>query len=365
MKIKQLEIKRFRCFSSFVMECNSSQVIIVGKNGSGKTSLFEALHYLCYLRSFRTHKTKELIKFDSNDFFVKISFDDLAMEQHVLQVGFSSKKKIVKLNKKQVTSYKDLLDYYRVVTLTEDDLMLIKGLPDGRRLFLNKALFLINHKYVETLKKYKHVLQNRNAVLQSAVICGESYDLWTEQLFELNKFLVQVRVGWINSLEKEVQLILAEFFEPGLFVKIVYQQKLSVLEYKCYQEFIKNTDVFNSLYKQESFLKRTMFGAHLDDIGFYFMDKRARHYASRGQQKLFVLLIKIAQIRMMKEYKGAILFLLDDFVNDFDEVRLKEIVKLLSALRCQKIFSSPVSINIDKMRDGEGSPMQILQITDA
>ena len=360
MKIKQLEIKQFRCFSSLQMNYESNKVIVVGKNGTGKTSIFEALHYMCYLKSFRTHTTKDLLQFDTNDFFVKIVFDDVYNDQHVLHVGYSAKKKVVKLNKKMITSYKSLLDYYRVITLTEDDLMLIKGLPDNRRLFINKALFLIDSEYGTALKKYKQILHNRNAVLQAAHFSRASYDLWTEQLFNSNKKLVAVRKEWIASLEKEVRLLLAEFFGNNLVVNISYQEKKATIHNQTAKEFMAQDD-FEQLVQKERIFKRTLFGGHLDDIQFYFMEKKARTFASRGQQKLFVLLIKVAQIKMMSDFKGALVFLLDDFVNDFDEHYIKRIMLLLDDLSCQKIFSSPIAIE-DNKKAIFGPAVQILNL---
>ena len=93
-------------------------------------------------------------------------------------------------------------------------------------------------------------------------------------------------------------------------------------------------------------MNRSLFGAHLDDILITFHDKRSKQYASRGQQKLIVLLIKIAQIKELLRQKGPAVFLLDDFMTDFDEQRIRQLVTVLRGLDIQLIFTTPLSSHI-------------------
>jgi len=339
VKIAQLHIKQFRCFSDIVIPCNYPAVLIVGNNGTGKTSILEALHYVCYLRSFRTHSPKELIQFDQETFFIKVTFKaqsagDLGRE---LQVGFSPKKRLVKLDKRTIVSYKELLDHYRVVTITEDDLELIKGGPEYRRMFIDQALFLMDGVYTEQLKKYRQVLENRNALLQHHTVDMPSYHLWTEQLFEISELLAHKRIEWLSAVERIVQELLVRYVDPEISVSFEYQSKKSAYG-QSYDQFMQSTP---SLYEQEMRFRRSLFGVHLDDFLITFQGKRSRQFASRGQQKLLVLLVKVAQIKYMHGFAGSILFLLDDFMTDFDEQRVSQLIPLLSGLGCQLIFTSP------------------------
>ncbi|HSW73657.1 MAG TPA: AAA family ATPase, partial [Candidatus Limnocylindria bacterium] len=135
MQLTQLYLKNFRCFADKTITFESPLVLIEGNNGSGKTSLLEALHYLCYLRSFRTHSPRDLLFFGHETFFIKALCEQsgTVAQNHEIQVGFSHKKRLVKIDQRAVSSYKELMDYYRIVTLTEDDVVLIQGGPDVRR----------------------------------------------------------------------------------------------------------------------------------------------------------------------------------------------------------------------------------------
>lgn len=148
MELKQLQLaslylKDFRCFEQTTIDLDSKIVLICGANGTGKTSLLEALYYGCYLRSFRTHLSRDLVALGKDSFFVKFLIRDGVEDNsvdHTIQIGFAHNKRLVKVDNKTAISYKDLLLYYRVVSLTEDDLKLIQDGPEERRAFLDQAL---------------------------------------------------------------------------------------------------------------------------------------------------------------------------------------------------------------------------------
>src|SRR3990172_3358446 len=178
VQLTKIYIKNFRCFPALNLELDSPLVLVEGINGSGKTSLLEALHYACYLRSFRTHVPRDLIQFGQQDFFIKVALDSRALDHamhHEVQVGFSGKRRLVKVDQKSVCSYKELMDYYRVVTLTEDDLSLINGGPDARRSFIDQAILLNDPSFITVIRNFRQVLESRNALLQISSKNEESY----------------------------------------------------------------------------------------------------------------------------------------------------------------------------------------------
>src|SRR5579872_1217840 len=141
--IKRVVLKNFRCFKNYVLDLHERVILLEGANGVGKTSFLEALYYACYLRSFRSHSPKELVTFGQNGFFMQIEVANNLYNHeffHDIQIGFSQTKKLVKVDQKTISSYKELMRIYRVISLTEDDLELIKGSPQVRRTFMDQAL---------------------------------------------------------------------------------------------------------------------------------------------------------------------------------------------------------------------------------
>jgi len=159
--VNQLYLQNLRCFSDKQIELDAQINLIEGLNGSGKTTIVEALYYLCYLRSFRTNLTQELISFDQDNFFIKANLVTASQNQETLQVGFSQTKRLVKLNGKNVKSFKELISNYRAVILTANDLNLIQGGPEFRRNFIDQYIYLQNHcnsHYYKNMNTCSHIL---------------------------------------------------------------------------------------------------------------------------------------------------------------------------------------------------------------
>lgn len=330
-------LKNFRCFSEKFIELDSPLILLEGLNGSGKTSLVEAMHYLCYLRSFRTHSPKELLYFGQDNFFLKAAVTASAdATQNELQVGFSGKKRLVKINQRAVSSYKDLMDHYRVVTLTEDDGGLIKDGPETRRLFIDQALVLANPSITQQLRLLRHLVDNRNALLHNGSYNAHEFEVWTHQLWSQSQLIRQARIALLKELEQEVATILTEV-DPTLQVSFSYAAKHVDQEHT----FAQFMEASRHLFSEEGRYRRSLFGAHLDDFVIRLQDRFTRQFASRGQQKLVVLLTKIAQVKQLMIHRGPVIFLLDDFMTDFDARRATQLLPPLVALGGQLIFTSP------------------------
>lgn len=336
MQIQTIQLHNFRCFSQLQLTFDAPLVLLSGLNGTGKTSVLEALHYACYLRSFRTHLPRELLHFEQPHFFIKIGIQaDLI--QHEIQVGFSGKKKMVKVDQKSVSSYKELLHYYRTVTLTEDDLIIVKGGPEERRLFLDQAILLENPDYGTQIKQLRHIVQQRNALLMQRSSTTDLQLLWTEQLWHSSQAIQKVRETFLMDLISRVQNLLDSWFDNTIQINAQYRPR-AMLPEQSYAEFVATND---TLFIQELAMQRSLFGAHLDDFILSFRGKISKLYASRGQQKLVILLLKIAQLQRLVASKGQTIFLLDDFMNDFDPLTAERLLALLLGLESQLIFTSP------------------------
>ncbi|MFT6765395.1 MAG: DNA replication and repair protein RecF [Alteromonas naphthalenivorans] len=332
--IQRLQVKNFRCFSSQTFDLDSPIVVIEGLNGSGKTSLLEALHYACYLKSFRTHIPRDLIAFESENFFINATCRD-----HSITVGSSGGKKQVKVDKKPITSYKELREYYRVVTITEDDLLLVKGSPEKRRSFLDHALILLESSLSTVYKQFKQVLDQRNALLQRNVISQDEFLIWTRKVWELSQDIQKHREIYLSGLVKHVQSLCERYWPDKEYV-LRYNKK----EIQAGESFEAFVDRSTHLFEREKRYRRSLFGAHLDDIEIVLNKKKARLFSSRGQQKLIVLLLKIAQVSHLIALHGKehILLLIDDFMTDFDNENLETLMSACLDLEVQIIFASPI-----------------------
>jgi len=343
LALTHLQLKQFRCFKHTQLHFESNRVLIEGANGSGKTSLLEAMHYLCYLRSFRTHIPQELVHAAAPSFFIKASFTNTTAGiplTHEAQVGFQHKRRLVKIDDRTVSSYKELLAHYRVLTLTEDDILLITGGPEARRTFLDQALLLSDSAFIALLRSLRTCVAQRNALLQDHRHTMDSYRVWTEQLWNLSIQIQQRRCILLEELEKEVYT-LGQGNTPWVLLSLScrYLPKLTG-NHPTFQAFMEANP---ELPTKEKLWGRTLFGAHLDDIALDFQERKSKIFASRGQQKLIALMLKIALIRLLNRQEGPkTIFLLDDFMTDFDDSRIEQLISLMGSLENQLIFTCPL-----------------------
>ncbi len=335
MFITSLKLKNFRCFSSYEAHFTEPVVLICGPNGSGKTSLLESLYYSCYLKSFKTKTTRELVGDSADAFSIKLDVAPVLKETSTaVALGYSPARRIVKLNDTPLKAHKDLLGLYRVIAITDEDLTLIKGYPEVRRSFVDQAASLIDATYASTLRKYLHIVQQRTALLASPVLDKESYEIWTAQLHDTADHIRNKRRRLLALLEIEVNKLISLFFNGSLqSVKFLYEPKESSYD----------------ISKQERAAKRTLIGAHLDDFQIVIQAgnsaRSSRAYASRGQQKLLALLLKVAQPAVT--LPQSCLFLLDDVACDLDSTKFEQFVDLIASHNTQIIITSPLVSALD------------------
>ncbi len=355
MLIKKLILKNFRCFSAIDIPFDGRCIVLQGKNGSGKSSILEALHYSCYLRSFRTHVHKNLIKMESDNFFLHVDVEQqLLGVNDTISVGVSTDaNKLVKLNGKQIQSYKELVSSYRIVTLSADDLVLIHGAPEERRVFLNYALFLFDPPFLINFKRYRQILENRNSILfrlrnYNSLENKEELEVWSKKLWDESQIIRIARIEYLLNLEKQVNTLLHSYFSKTDADLVVAFEYIDKINYKnC--TFDQFWPLFYSTYfSAEQKNGRSLFGVHLDDFSIIFQQKKARIFASRGQQKLIVFLIKVAQLLELGLHSEPGVLLLDDFLTDFDDQRIQECFSALCNLPFQVILTCPTNTSLLK-----------------
>jgi len=339
--ITKIKLRNFKCFQDQTFDFDSKIVFIEGQNGSGKTSILEALYFACYLKSFRLCSSRDLVHFEENHFFIGIDFASQQSDfTNQIAVGFKDGKKVVRLNQQEIRSYKEIVELYSIISVVEDDLLLVKGYPDVRRLFLDQALFFDSYDFVNKLKQYKQVLDNRNAVLKSSSMPNlDILKVWTRQLWELSIVIQKNRMTYLNLLEQKVNEYLKKYFNETFFINFEYKSKI-----KIGSDFDTFWDLYlKSKYQEETRFSRSVIGAHLDDFIIHYHGNAARFFASRGQQKLILFLIKISQgLILADKGKQNIAFLLDDFLTDLDQIVLSKCFFMITELDFQFFLTCPI-----------------------
>lgn len=344
MIIRSLYLQNLRCFASQRFDLQSTFVVIQGNNGTGKTSILESLHYACYLRSFRTRAVRDLIQEGKDHCFVGVDFYQprFALEEKITVGVGRDAKKIIRLNEEPVQGFKELLDHYRVVTLTADDLHLISGEPEERRAFMNAAVLLKNPENTVLFKECNRLLALRNAyLLQGKSAPSEEFRVWTKLFWEHSRAIQALRKEYLFQVESTLQEILTQRFAGELGqVKLKYLEKELSDKDHDFESFWSY--YINTLFVRERDWQRTLFGAHLDDVAIMLDARKARLFASRGQQKLLAYLIKIVQVQESIKAGNPAVFLVDDFLTDFDKDRASRCLEIIQQLATQVVLTIPI-----------------------
>lgn len=312
--------------------------VITGPNGSGKTSLIDAIHYLCMSRSFVSNTDMYVVNQDESYFMINGHFEGQIRSEFDVSCSYSrgDGKKIF-VNDSPLERLSDLIGMVPVVTLTPDDKKLTLEGPTERRSFIDAFISQISPAYLRDLIEYRRVRKQRNSLLQEyrgPVSVLEAYlEPWNVQLVEAGARIVAKRHEVLENLKAYLEKDYAMISGMDLTTNLEYQTfcapsaDVEGIEKEYY-------DQLESAQPKEIEREITTIGPHRDEIVFYLDDFELRRFGSQGQHRLFALSLKLAQLHYYSdELDDLPILMLDDVFGDLDP-RKTEI--LLDALQKHK-----------------------------
>ncbi len=328
MAIESLMLQGVRNLASVSITPSPSINILYGTNGSGKTSLLESIYYLAYCKSFRTHKQKNLIQHGQDNF---TAFCKLSINGQPKQLGIERNLKAerrIKLNGEWLHSAAELASILPVQLLDPTMFRLLEGSPQLRREYMDWGVFHVEQSFISIWRQFKTAHQTRNALLRAGGVCSEQErQIWHESLAKLANQINEMRMSYI----KAVKPVFDEFMQrlnPDLEITMSY-----------YQGWGKERDYYQLLEESwPSDVKQgfTQLGPQRADLRLKAKGLPAMEILSRGQQKMVVCALKLAQAQLYKEATNtACIFLVDDLAAELDISHRKALCSLLEELECQ------------------------------
>ena len=334
MKLTNLQLQNFRNYESVQLEFTDGVHVFIGENAQGKTNLMESIYTLAMTKSHRTTNDKELIGWNKEFATIKGTVEKTATKTN-LELQFSKKGKIAKVNyleQKRLSSY---LGNLNVILFAPENLTLVKGSPQNRRKFVDMELGQMSSLYLYDLVEYNRVLKQRNTYLKQLAIKkkqpDEYLEVLSEMLSELASKIVFHRLDFMKQLEALAipihdQLSLGrEKFSVSYQATIPLEDGLTPSQMKeiYIEQFKKNQT-------READQATTLIGPHRDDLIFYLNEIPVQTYGSQGQQRSTVLSLKLAEIELMKLSTGEYpLLLLDDVLSELDDDRQTHLIKAI------------------------------------
>ena len=322
MKIISLGLKNYRNCEDVLLDFSTQKTLIIGKNAQGKTNILESIYLLSDLKSPRTSTMTDLIKFNANNFEINAK---VLKNNTDIELDFSynqEKKRVFKLNRVKSTA-KDFKLVVKTVLFSTKDLLLLRGAPQDRRDWLDRAISQIYPAYDERLSKYEKIRIQKNNLLKSDEIDFSLLDIYNDQLAITGANIIFLRKKFL----KEIETIASEKH------KIISDSEEFKLSYTCPYEEI---DDINNYLKEELIKRKTeelgrrqaCVGPHRDDIEFKINGIDAVKFASQGQQRTLVLALKLGELEIIKQKTGySPILLLDDVLAELDETRQNYLLK--------------------------------------
>ena len=334
MKLTNLQLQNFRNYESVQLEFTDGVHVFIGENAQGKTNLMESIYALAMTKSHRTTNDKELIGWNKEFATIKGTVEKTTTKTN-LELQFSKKGKIAKVNyleQKRLSSY---LGNLNVILFAPENLTLVKGSPQNRRKFVDMELGQMSSLYLYDLVEYNRVLKQRNTYLKQLAIKkkqpDEYLEVLSEMLSELASKIVFHRLDFMKQLEALAipihdQLSLGrEKFSVSYQATIPLEDGLTSSQMK--EIYI---DQFKKNQTREADQATTLIGPHRDDLIFYLNEVPVQTYGSQGQQRSTVLSLKLAEIELMKLSTGEYpLLLLDDVLSELDDDRQTHLIKAI------------------------------------
>lgn len=341
MILSRLAVQSFRNIESATLDFSTGFNVFHGDNAQGKTNLLEAIFLIGTLKSFRMARNSDLIAWDRQFALIKGVVDsNPAMREIALLLDGGAKK--ARVDSKQVTRITDFFGILTVVLFAPEELSMIRSAPDVRRRYLDRAIFAGDVLYLTRHHDYSRILKQRNSLLRS----GDASALhpWNEQLAHAGAQLVTHRTRYLEKIAGILRGTYREITGTGDEAGISYHTAHRESSTDPVANTAALTEAISRLREQELQQRTTLAGPHRDDIIFTLNGKPLRHAASQGQQRCYILALKMAEIEFIRQCHGQLpVLLMDDMTSELDRKRTENLSGFLNE-RGMQVFITTTSL---------------------
>lgn len=360
MYLAELDISQVRNLNDIKLKPSKRCNYIFGSNASGKTSILEAIYLLSVARSFRTTHIKHVISQDQPSLRVFARVSHLESDVKI-PVGLerSSKKTRIRINGNTVSQVSELSALLPVQIINPDVHKLLEQGPKYRRQFIDWGVFHVEHDFLQSWQQYYRVLKQRNAALRQKQN-KKAISLWNDQLIHSAKQITLSRENYLAGLlpifNQYVELLM------GLSVSLHYLRG-----WNAEQSFTQTLDFS---FDKDIYKGFTSFGPHRADLEISFNHNLVQNTFSRGQQKLLVCAMRLAQISHLKKVTGQqSILLVDDLAAELDVEHRQNLISLLVDTEAQLFvtateknsFALPPEIESKMFHVEHGSLKEVVQ----
>ena len=334
MFIKNLKLFNFKNHSEKSFDFSPEINCFVGNNGAGKTNILDALHYLSMTKSFLGNLDAQNILHESDFFAIEAEIQG-EEKNDIIKVQLPKEgKKIIKKNDKTYERIADHIGFLPSVMISPYDSNLISDGSESRRKFLDAMISQTDSDYLFALIQYQKTLQQRNALLKyfakNRTFDLDSLEIYNEPLTKFGTQIFEKRQRFVASILPTIQHFYEIISKGNEKVTVIYESNLNEQNFE---------EILSENLEKDRVLTYTSRGIHKDDLRFEMNENLIKKFGSQGQQKSFLIALKLAQIKRIKDItnKNPIL-LLDDIFDKLDDNRVSQLIDLVNQQNFGQIF---------------------------
>lgn len=326
MHLKSIHLINFKNYEEAEIALSSNVNCFVGMNGSGKTNILDAVHYLSLCKSYMNVLDRQNIRFDQQFFAIQGIWEKEEQEIAIHCAVKAGAKKVFKRNKKEYEKLADHIGQFPAVMISPYDRDLISEGSELRRKWMDGIISQFDRHYLDDIQKYGKILDQRNALLKNMyeqrLFDRESIEVWNDQMSRIGKAIHQKRKQF---LEEFIPVFQERYNYIGLEDEEVH------LEYRSQLNEMSFDDLLKAFEKKDAITHYSNGGTHKDDLLFTIKGHPIKKFGSQGQQKSFIIALRLAQYDWLKKQLNVNpVLLLDDIFDKLDQIRVKKLLNLVS-----------------------------------
>ncbi len=336
MFLKRISLLNYKNFSEITFELDTKINCFVGKNGIGKTNILDAIYHLANGKSYFNPLAVQNIKHGEDFFVVDGEFEKNGRTEQILCSLKKGQKKILKRNAKVYEKFSDHIGFIPLVIISPADSDLIIEGSETRRKFIDTVISQLDSSYLQQLIQYQKIISQRNALLKyfalNHVFENDTLSIYNEQLNTLGQSIFEKRKKFLVDFIPIFNNYHSEITNSAETVQLVYQSDL----------FEKDTlSLLEENISKDRALHYTSVGVHKDDLSFEIDNYPIKKFGSQGQQKSFLIALKLAQFDFVKKQSGEKpILLFDDIFDKLDEFRVSKIIEMVNNEEFGQLFIS-------------------------
>jgi DNA replication and repair protein RecF len=360
LRLNSLSLVQFKNYQNRSFDFTEKIVGISGRNGIGKTNLLDAIHYLCFTKSYFTRLDGANISHGQQGFRIEGQFNLWDNEEKALCILRETGKKEFSINENYYERFSEHIGHYPCVVIAPDDIQIITGGSEERRRLIDSLLSQTDPGYLQTLISYNRILLQRNSLLKSFAETAYKdlalLSVLDEQLIRPGEKIFEKRKEFLISFLPAVKHLYEEISKQYENISLFYESQLLQ---GSFSELIKAS------HNRDQFAMRTTCGVHKDELEFNLNDQPFKNIASQGQRKSLLFALKLAEMDFLKKEKGfAPFLLLDDVFEKLDEERISNLLQRVCVENEGQVFITDT--NKQRLEDHLkplGVPYQLIELT--